>query len=251
MPAGKIRATGGRVRRLTYAISLSSIARVSGRDGLSGSTRREIRELRQALRDAVRWYSAAGPEAATTTEIHRRLQPVVVAARRLRNSPSSDTWAKRLNVALADAARRPIVNKQVHRAARGGLMEAGNLRELSDLRRHLGLGARQLTELDRVTISRLAAMNPEVGVPDPGAKRFGHQASCSDPEAVDLLLRLLPIWERVTGRKAGPRGEEKSTPVMPWLQHIGPLIGRDPTSMWNFADFWARFGHLHRQKLRK
>ncbi len=220
MPAGKAAVSGGVafVGKLPVAINIRSM-RCYAKRGNPPLTVAVLKECRGEVRAAFKIYRiACKTPNVTATERRKALGKIRTAAQRFAESPSS-LWANRLWEALDSK------DLEARKAAYGVLnMKGFNpillKRVLTDvfLKRHAPpadckLAARELANLD------INSLCPTGGRwPDPGL--------------ADLVIALVPVWKRVTGRTAGltsiDAAGEKQCLFNEWLTAMHSLLELPP-----------------------
>lgn len=238
MKATKIRGTGGAVRHWVDGDQLfRDLLAAAPHPGLETLTPEELQDTRQAICDAVKWYDALSGEAMTATEIMHSLKRIRNCARQLAARRTSEVWCERLGDALAVSRRkgRSLVYQQVARAACPSWPgDTGSGRELPRLGNNLDFGPTNLTDDDWLVVDRLAAIDPQRGLPPPRAERYSHRAPGRDPELLYLVKALKPAFERVTGKSVKAKtkrpAEVRVSPLKRWMDVIARHVGIQPPS---------------------
>ena len=209
MPKGKIRASGGAGKgRLNHCASLSRMRR-HGQSAQQPSTIEEVRRLRSEVRDAFKFYLAQNAESVTGPELRQRMQVIGTAARRLAAAPDNRKWAARLDQHLFESRTKPksrVLRKAVYDVASSTSVQALE-RTLHD-----DQPAHEHVE----TLLNLAKLeNQSIAV-----TRY------RDPALPGLLAVIIPIWERITGRRVWARHQTNGphddwvSPLHPWLVEV-------------------------------
>lgn len=226
MPAGRAAVTGGvawvkrRALRsdVHFGVNIHSMRRYAKRGvaAVSGSELR-LRQIRKDLRWAFRIYRIDCARATPTmTERRKALSRIKKAAELLdlyRNPSAVDDLLTALDTPDFDA--RKLAYRQLSGKGYKPLQFKNALRHWPK--------APRFPESDAFAAARdLADLQIEALAPAGGLFR--------DPGLANLVLRVVPIWERVTGRTAGPvsvdkEGDKKKCPFADWLAEMHDLLG--------------------------
>jgi hypothetical protein len=184
--------------------------------GVAALTVAELKQCRRDLRFAFKIYRIDCASAAPTgTERRKALTRIKNAAERLaayQNPSAADDLLTALDTPDLDA--RKLAYIQLRAKGHKALQFKKALRHWPKAPRFPESGAfaaaRELADLDIDTLA-------------PVGGRF------RDPGLANLVLRVVPIWERVAGRAAGPvsvdkEGDKKKCPFADWLAEMHDLL---------------------------
>lgn len=230
MPAGRAAVTGGvawvkrRALRsdVHFGVNIHSMRRYAKR-GVAAVSGSELRQIRKDLRWAFRIYRIDCARATPTmTERRKALSRIKKAAELLdlyRNPSAVDDLLTALDTPDFDA--RKLAYRQLSGKGYKPLQFKNALRHWPK--------APRFPESDAFAAARdLADLQIEALAPAGGLFR--------DPGLANLVLRVVPIWERVTGRTAGPvsdkEGDKKKCPFADWLAEMHDLLGCPIAAGW-------------------
>jgi hypothetical protein len=236
MPAGKIAVSGGAAPRpyVHYGISISSIEPYAKKPCATPIDCQEIERLRRYLRRTFEIYMiecAAGSP--TATERRKTLDGIKGSAALLierQNLPSAYALLAAMGSNDHDALR------MAYSALRAKGHNPYQIKRRLPLWTHLSL-------VDRAGIlsaaQALAGLDIRALVPVAG--RF------AGPGLAHLVAALVPVWERVTGRRAAGLGtsytgglETKNCLFANWLGELHVLMRLPSPSLWRVVDLIRR-----------
>lgn len=220
MPSGKTEKFGGAPGgRLPGCILVSSMGQWV-QNGVPTLTTAELAETGERLYHALNRYQLATRQVSLTpTEQRKLLRKLRTSASRLRQCPTSESWARRFLDALE--LRVPghgthldtvvLVSRYLSRNALDLCSLMGSVRKYVESQID---GSRFLSADDVAALKLLAELPVEQICP---------RSAAPDPAFLTLVGELTPLWKRTTGRSprpgTDPCGEERH-PFADWLLEV-------------------------------